>query len=340
MAVFGQSIAAIHLGLLLVNCAAILLVYLLGKRLFGTPRAWRVRRVRAPLRSAPGCWERERTPRTRGGSGARRRAAVDASGRFVGASTLWWSGCCSASAFVMKQQGILFGVFGALYAAARLWRSGEDGRRNGSVFRRRGGALRGNLPDAVAGGVFPKFWFWTFTYAPGIRSEASLGDGFWSFRGELLPILKQNAPLWLLRSGAVRNLAEHENRRRATFVTAFLCFSFLAVCPGLFFRQHYFVAAAAAVALAAGAAIRRRAMCWVFVAALLLSIGLQREFLFGWTHPGMRQLYGPNPFRKPFGWPITSGRTRRGCRIAVWARSGDLLYAHRLRRRPHLHVAD
>src|SRR5208337_2585017 len=36
MAVCGQSIAGIHLGLMLVNWAAILLVFLLGRRLFGT----------------------------------------------------------------------------------------------------------------------------------------------------------------------------------------------------------------------------------------------------------------------------------------------------------------
>src|SRR6204780_180909 len=34
MAVFGQTIAAIHTGLLLVNTGAIVLIYLLGKRLF------------------------------------------------------------------------------------------------------------------------------------------------------------------------------------------------------------------------------------------------------------------------------------------------------------------
>jgi len=34
MAVFGQTIAGVHLGLLLVNAATIVLVFLLGKRLF------------------------------------------------------------------------------------------------------------------------------------------------------------------------------------------------------------------------------------------------------------------------------------------------------------------
>ncbi len=36
MAIFGQTIAGIHLGLLLLNAGAIVLVYLLGKRLFTT----------------------------------------------------------------------------------------------------------------------------------------------------------------------------------------------------------------------------------------------------------------------------------------------------------------
>src|ERR1700760_1620905 len=34
MAAFGQTIAAIHLGLLLVNAGAIVLLYLIGKQLF------------------------------------------------------------------------------------------------------------------------------------------------------------------------------------------------------------------------------------------------------------------------------------------------------------------
>src|SRR5262245_3650108 len=35
MAAFGQSTAAIHLGLLLINAGAIILVYLIGRRLLG-----------------------------------------------------------------------------------------------------------------------------------------------------------------------------------------------------------------------------------------------------------------------------------------------------------------
>src|ERR1035441_10294416 len=40
-------------------------------------------------------------------------------------STLWWSGLLFGLAFVMKQQGVLFGVFGALYVTARCWREGR-----------------------------------------------------------------------------------------------------------------------------------------------------------------------------------------------------------------------
>jgi 4-amino-4-deoxy-L-arabinose transferase-like glycosyltransferase len=36
MALFGQTASGIHLGLLLVKSATILLVYVLGKRFFGT----------------------------------------------------------------------------------------------------------------------------------------------------------------------------------------------------------------------------------------------------------------------------------------------------------------
>jgi hypothetical protein len=335
MAVFGQSIAAIHLGLLLVNCAAILLVYLLGKRLFGTASGLAACAAYALLSI---------------GSGVLGTAAHATQFVVVPAlagvllltrpadswrpSTLWWSGLLFVVAFVMKQQGILFGVFGALYAAARLWRE-----RRGWAAKLGAFSAGAAAPFAATclmlwlAGVFPKFWFWTFTYAREYASEASLGDGFWSFAVSFLPILKQNAPLWLLAGvGLFAIWRRHENRRRATFVTAFLCFSFLAVCPGLFFRQHYFVLLLPAVALLAGAAIRRRAMCWVFVAALLLSIGLQREFLFGLDPiQACRQLYGPNPFPEAIRVAdYIRAHSEKDARIAVLGSEPEIyFYAHR-----------
>ena len=300
MAVFGQSIAAIHFGLLLVNCAAILLVYLLGKRLFGTASGLAGCAAYALLSIGSGVMGTAAHAThfvvlpVLGGALLLTRPADS-----WRPSTLWWSGLLFGVAFVMKQPGLCFVVFGALYAAARLWRE-----RRGMAAKLAAFSAGAVAPFAVTclllwlAGVFPKFWFWTFTYARQYASEVSLGVGFWAFVLNFLPILKQSAPLWLLAGvGLFAIWRRNENRGRAAFVTAFLFFSFLAVCAGLHFRQHYFVLLLPAVALLAGAAIRQRAMGWVFGAALLLSIGFEREFLFR-LNPmeACRELYGLNPF--------------------------------------------
>ena len=41
----------------------------------------------------------------------------------------------------------------------------------------------------------------------------------------------------------------------ASFLREFLLFSFLAVCPGFYFRRHYFILMLPAIALLAGVAV-------------------------------------------------------------------------------------
>lgn len=335
MAAFGQSIAGIHWGLLLVNCAAILLVYRLGKRLFGTACALAACAAYALLSIGSGVLGTEAhathfvvLPAL---AGALLLARPAGSWR---PATLWWSGLLFGLAFVMKQQGVLFGVFGALYVAARCWREGR-----GLVLKL--GAFLGGAaaPFAVTclllwrAGVFPKFWFWTFIYARQYAAESSLADGISAFTENFSPILKQNAPLWLLAAaGLVLVWRKRESRGAAALATAFLLFSFLAVCPGLFFREHYFVLLLPAVALLAGAAVRYRAMYWVFGAALVLSMGLQREFLFRLSPlEACRELYGRNPF--PEAVQVADyirAHSEKDARIAVLGSEPEIyFYAHR-----------
>jgi hypothetical protein len=335
MAVFGQTVAGIHLGLLLVNCGAILLVYLLGKRLFGTASGLAGCAAYALLSIGSGVL----------GTAAHAThfvvlpalAGVLLLTRPADSwrpSMLWWSGFLFGVAFVMKQPGLCFGVFGALCVAARLRRE------------RRG--MTAELAAFVAGaaapftaiclllwltGDFPKFWFWTFTYARQYASQVSWDMGFWTFALNFLPILKQSAPLWILAGvGLFAIWRRREDRDRAAFVTAFLCASFLAVTPGLYFRQHYFVLLLPAAALLAGAAIRNRAMGLVFAAALLLSIGLQREFLFQLKPvQACRQLYGLNPFPEAIRVAdYIRANSEKDARIAVLGSEPEIyFYAHR-----------
>jgi len=335
MAVFGQSVAGVHLGLLLVNWAAIVLVYLLGKRLFGTASGLAACAAYALLSigSAVLGTEAHAThfvvlPAL---GGALLLARPADSWR---PATLGWSGLLFGLAFVMKQQGALFGVFGALYVTAQCWREGRG------LAVKLGTFLSGAAaPFAVTclllwrAGVFPKFWFWTFTYARQYATESSLSEGISAFTENFAPVLKQNAPLWLLAAaGLVLIWRKRENRGAAAFATAFLLFSFLALCPGLFFREHYFVLVLPAVALLAGASVRHRAMYWVFGAALVLSLGLQRDFLFRLSPlEACRELYGRNPF--PEAIPVADyirAHSEKDARIAVVGSEPEIyFYAHR-----------
>ena len=283
MAMFGQTIRGVHLGLLVVNAGAIILVALIGRRLFGT------------VSGIAGCAAYALMSMGAGVLGIHAHAT-----HFVVVPalagvllllhysesrrtwTLVWSGLFFGIAFVMKQQGIFFGVFGALYLAA------TERRERGRLPVRLGAFLGAMLvPFGLTclilwrAGVFAKFWFWAFDYARAYTSEVSLAEGLLLFALCFTPILQENAVLWAMApAGLLRARVNPAWRRSATVAIALFALSFLAVCPGLYFRKHYFVLLLPAVALLAGAAVRDKRSSLVFGAALLLSVFVQRDFLF------------------------------------------------------------
>jgi len=248
--------------------------------------------------------------------------------------TLWWSGLLFGLAFLMKQHGIFFGAFGVLYLSATGWRSRPPLPAKLILF---GGALAAPFGLAClllwCAGVFEKFWFWTFTYSRVYVSEVSLSEGSTLFVERFLPILKQNVALWILAAaGLMRLWWKKAYWPSAAFATALLFFSSLAVCPGLYFRENYFILLLPAVALLAGAAVRKRLSAYVFGAALLLSIFAQREFLFRMSPlEASREIYGQNPF--PEAIPVASyirAHSQKSSRIAVLGSEPEIyFYANR-----------
>lgn len=331
MSIFGQSIRGVHLGLLVVNCAAILLVLLLGKRLFGAGSGLAASAAYALLSIGSSVLGTEAhathfvvLPAL---GGALLLARPPDSWRL---STLAWSGLLFGLALVMKQHGALFVLFGAVYVAFRGWSLRRDLILKLGVFL--GGAM---MPFAVTclllwrAGVFPKFWFWTFTYAREYATETSIGEGVSALLENIEPLMKQNAPLWLLAAvGLVLIWRRRENRDAARFATAFLAFSFLAICPGLYFRDHYFVLMLPAVALLAGASVCSRTMYFVFGAALVVSLGVQHRFLFQVSPlEACRELYGRNPF--PEAIPVADyiqKHSDKDARVAVLGSEPEIYF--------------
>jgi hypothetical protein len=129
---------------------------------------------------------------------------------------------------------------------------------------------------------------------------------------------------------------KNPNRVSAVFASAFLLFSVLAVCPGLYFRGHYFVLLLPAIALLAGATVTftlRPTLAWLlFAAVLAISIAAQSDFLFRMSPvEACHLMYRNSPF--PEAIPIADylrTHSDQGARIAVLGSEPEIyFYAHR-----------
>jgi len=337
MAVFGQTLGGIRLGLLLVNAATVLLLCLLGRRLFSIDVGLAAGAAYALLSfglavmgTAAHATHFVVLPAL---AGLLLLLRAMESGR---AATLFWSGVLFGVAFLMKQHGIFFGMFGAGWL---LWKHSGGWVRTARRLAIFGAAAA--LPFALTciilwwAGVFPKFWFWTFHYARAYASENTLADGIDALKEQIPSLLHDNWALWALSGvGLVAAWWKRQSRPAALFLTGFLVFSTAAVCPGLYFREHYFVLMLPAIALGAGVVAGRfRGWgVWLFAASLIFSVVSQGKFLFRETpYEISRELYALNPF--PEAIPISEYIRRHSApdtRIAVLGSEPEIyFYSHR-----------
>jgi Dolichyl-phosphate-mannose-protein mannosyltransferase len=329
-------------GLLLVSAGSILLVYLLGKRLFSIAAGCAAGAAYALLSVGSSVMGTQAhathfliLPAL---AGTLLLVRFQDSGR---SSLIYSGGFLFGLAFVMKQQGAPLAVFGMACVAALQWNR-ERGHWRALVRQLALFVAAAALPFGLTclvlwrAGVFPRFWFWTFTYARAYATESSFSDGLEHFTSAFLPIFQQNSAIWIASAiGLVLIWRKRENRESAAFVTALLVFSFLAVCPGLYFRAHYFVLVLPAVALLAGAcvglastAFHSQLPYWAFAAALIWSAAGQREFLFHMSPLEIsRDLYGRNPF--PEALPVAAyirAHSARAARIAVLGSEPEIYF--------------
>ncbi len=334
LATFGQTHWAIHLGLLLVNAAAILLVGLLARGRFGdvaggaAAAAFAVLSVGQPVQGVFANAEHFVILPALGGLILLLRAIE--SRRL---STLLAGAVLLGLAPVMKQHGAAFVLFGGLFL---LWTEARRSPFRWSPLIARSALFIAGvcLPMAATClalwtcGVFEKFWFWTFDYAREYVAGAPLSAGLELLQKRLSRLFAAAPLLWILAAvGCVWLWCRAETRRHAPFAAGLVLFSFLAVCPGLYFRSHYFVLALPAVAVMAGvgaAAVAALPMKRALSISLLViivgqAIYQQRDFLFVWSpYTVARKTYGRNPF--PESLPIAEfirENSSKEARIAV-----------------------
>jgi 4-amino-4-deoxy-L-arabinose transferase-like glycosyltransferase len=346
MAVFGQTATGIHLMLLTANALTIVFIFLLGRALSG-PATGLVACASYGLMSSslvvlgqaahatqfvvlfavPGTWLLWRTVQ----SGRR--------------GELFSSGLLYGLAFLMKQQGMFFGVFGLLVLVSREWSRSprplvkESAQRIGLFVLGAGLPLLAICGLLAASGVFSKFWFWTFAYAWQYATNIPIAEGF----GNLLAYLRGNfnfyAGFWFLAAvGSIYILWQGAERRRFLFVLGFLLFSFLGTTPGCHFYYHYFILVLPAFALILGLAVRHLSSALTgamrFIPAAFLigvmawDVWLQRVVYFQLPPQASSQfIYGGNPFVEA---EVVSGYIRANAapdaRVAVFGSEPEIYF--------------
>jgi len=319
LALFGQTLQAIRLGLLLVNVATIVLMFFLARRFFDDLIA-----VIAAISFALFSLLHALLGIFAHATHFVLLAAVAGLLLLLKAlesrrnGLLFWSGLSLGLAFLMKQHGAFFMVFALLYL---LYYSGRKDTGWGEIFKRAIVLMLGFILPLVATcialvatGAFANFWFWTVTYAREYGTQVPLKVGILDLLIPKAVKLILSAPLlWLLAVVGLYSLClEIRREERSVFCVGLSLFSFLAITPGLYFREHYFILLLAAASLnaAAGVEFIRRLLSNVrtesFASKVALSVfflcavGLifgERAFLFALQPIDVsREIYGGNPF--------------------------------------------
>ena len=249
------------------------------------------------------------------------------------------SGILFGLAFVAKQHGIFFVLFGLSYLSWIDWRtrSASGGRFLRRVTAFAAGAIAPFAATAfilLIAGVFGKFWFLTFTYAREYVSQATLAEGLKLFLISVQHVIGPVSLLWTL-AGFGSLALFGERGRSVAFVLSLLVFSLLSISPGLCFRLHYFVQVLPVAALLIGVAMRslgqvlarvglpvalqRGIPCLLILTACYVVVSDLGDYLFHLSPPAAsRVVFVENPFPESvqIGEYIRQ-RTKPEARIAV-----------------------
>ena len=319
MALFGQTTQGLHLGLMLVNCVTILLIFALSKRIVGEFSALAATATYATLSLSSSVL---------GFAGNATHFVVlpAIGGSIVLLSALeknkpgmyFLSGLLFGLSTLMKQPGVFFVAFGI---SVIVWhylsaKNPNPFRELISLLLLMSGAF---LPLFIillwlySSGVFGKFWFWTVSYAGKYGTMTSLSDALNNFEDAVYSVVDGYFILWCFAAiGFIAALFHRTMKADRVFILLFIAFSFLTVCPGLYFRKHYFITFLPAMAILVGiffdylggrigpflkVSNLRFAGIAIFLAASGVGIFHQKAYFFEDSPATLsRSIYNYNPF--------------------------------------------
>lgn len=370
MSLFGQTISGVHLGLMASNCITILLIYKIG-----------VKTVSSTVGVIAACSYAllSLSPSVLGFAGhathyvvlwAMTALLVLLYAQEKNKAYLFFSaGLLFALAFIMKQHGIFLALFGAIYVVA----AGRQER--GFTWKRAllnlGIFLMGFLLTIsfmisylIAVGVFKKFWFFNVLYSLKYTAQAPFSSAVGSFLANFPPVLGGFKFMWIFAALGIISLFYHPNlRNNRVLILLFTACSFLTVCPGFYFRPHYFIALLPAVALLIGIFIDYLSVrlgrsfgqdpslsigvgpiciaIAVFSVALIVGVVNHSEYLFRGEPASLcRSIYGANPFPESIEVArFIERNTSTVDKIAILGSEPEIcFYAHRHSATGHLYT--
>jgi len=352
-ALFGEKRAAVHLGLLLVNFATVVVLYLLGKDLLGEIAGVVAAASFALLSTGPSvlglaahATQFVVLPAMCGILLLRKAIASQGTGLLFG------SGILFGLAFLMKQPGICFLGFATSHLLVTQWRRLDRRALLIQLTALWAGAVVPFLLTCLliaSTGGFHQFWFWTVSYAHQYATMQNLSDGLLTLGNNASEAIGPAIGIWLIAASSVfAFLWDHEVNRQRVFLCGLLAFSFLGLCPGLYFRPHYFVLLLPAIALLCGAAIRSATLGLRWHSrsrALAVLPGFAFLLVFGWTIfqqrafflendpvAACRHIYGVNPFPEAIEIArFLKDKAAPGDRVAVMGSEPEIYFYSRLR---------
>jgi len=282
MGILGETDVAIHLGALLVNFAGVFLLYRLGRRFLGATGAATAAATHALLTLSPSVYGFA--------AHATQFVIVAALGGLLALCRAFevnrrawfcWSGFLFGAAFLMKQPGLLFGLFALMLIVIRATteKAGSWRARLGP-----GGCflMAAAAPLAVIvfwiwrAGALHRFWFWTFAYARDYGAQISGARAF----ALLSQYVGRNSDRWFWFGGPIAMIVVFAARKQGRWLgLGLFVFSAAAVAAGWRFTGHYFILLTPALGLFLGAAFEiwsaapSSAFPWLAPAAFLALCG-------------------------------------------------------------------